>query len=306
MPLIRLPRIADDAPPTPGLLRGAVPLLLLVVLLVTALPAAAAKAKLQDRLQRGETLLREGRFAEALEISGPLLHDVGPQLVASTVQGQESLGTVMGLHALALAGVAVGDGRPEDAGLAPVSDQEWEALFYWGLAQSLQPALRRSSLAAYGEVGRWLAGYRYDRECRLLKPGAAEGEADSAAQGEGGLGGGEPGASELWLERLFAEGQEALGEGDDLEPPVKLHAPPPVYNRKARHVGIVGEVVINSVIAPDGRVHHPCVLKTASPAFAYHLAEAVKEWRFEPAKKDGEPVAAYYHLTTNFRRGGRS
>lgn len=28
--------------------------------------------------------------------------------------------------------------------------------------------------------------------------------------------------------------------------------------------------------------------------------EAVREWKFEPATLDGEPVAVYYNLTINF------
>ncbi len=49
-------------------------------------------------------------------------------------------------------------------------------------------------------------------------------------------------------------------------------------------------------IAPDGAARVVLVKPTASPRLNYLLLEALKQWRFFPAEKDGKPVASVVDL----------
>ena len=85
-----------------------------------------------------------------------------------------------------------------------------------------------------------------------------------------------------------------------LVPPRKVRSPFPEYSPYAREAQVEGAVILRAVIDSEGRVRYPCVLDTDSPVFVYMLAQAVKDWRFEPALVDSRPVPVYYELTTNF------
>lgn len=87
----------------------------------------------------------------------------------------------------------------------------------------------------------------------------------------------------------------------DVEPPQKVSTPPPTIQHRPRHGNGYGKVVVQAVIATDGRVVCPRVLEGASPGFTDAALEAVVGWRFEPATRDGEPVPVRYTLTTTFR-----
>lgn len=70
--------------------------------------------------------------------------------------------------------------------------------------------------------------------------------------------------------------------------------------------GKPGVLIIESVIAPDGRIARFQVLKGPHDEILDRaLADALKEWRFTPAKLHGEPVAVYYTLTIEVNRQPR-
>ena len=62
--------------------------------------------------------------------------------------------------------------------------------------------------------------------------------------------------------------------------------------------GKPGVLIIETVIAPDGRIARVQMLRGPHDEILDRaLADALKEWRFEPAKMNGKPVAVYYTLT---------
>ena len=62
--------------------------------------------------------------------------------------------------------------------------------------------------------------------------------------------------------------------------------------------GQPGVLIVESVIAPDGRIAQVKVLRGPQDEILDRaLAEAFKEWRFVPAKLQGKPVPVYYTLT---------
>jgi TonB family protein len=51
------------------------------------------------------------------------------------------------------------------------------------------------------------------------------------------------------------------------------------------------KVRISFVVAPDGSVADVKLLKRSTPEFDDYAVSAVRKWKFEPATKDGTPVA---------------
>jgi len=63
-----------------------------------------------------------------------------------------------------------------------------------------------------------------------------------------------------------------------------------------------GVILIESIIDRRGRV---CAarLQRGSEPFATAFLEAVKQWKFKPATRNGKAVAVFYYLTVNFDGG---
>jgi len=102
------------------------------------------------------------------------------------------------------------------------------------------------------------------------------------------------------------------GEGIDpylpgtpgLVPPVLIPATRalPKYPDLARRAGIMASVILLAVIEKDGRVGEIEVMKNPDQRWGFDLAaiEAVKQWRYQPALMNGEPVAAYIQVMVEF------
>jgi TonB family protein len=55
------------------------------------------------------------------------------------------------------------------------------------------------------------------------------------------------------------------------------------------------------IVTPDGRTHDVRVARTAGMGLDEKAIEAVRTWRFEPARKDGQPVAVQISVEVSFR-----
>jgi TonB family protein len=62
----------------------------------------------------------------------------------------------------------------------------------------------------------------------------------------------------------------------------------------------MGTVVLWLVVGPDGRPRDIKVLRTLGLGLDEKAIEAVKNWRFEPAMKDGKPVSCMINVEVNF------
>lgn len=56
---------------------------------------------------------------------------------------------------------------------------------------------------------------------------------------------------------------------------------------------------LQAVIDTDGRVLAPVVIAGGSPGMTYEVLEALRSWRYQPARKKGLPVAVFRSLTIN-------
>jgi protein TonB len=76
----------------------------------------------------------------------------------------------------------------------------------------------------------------------------------------------------------------------------------PSYPNNARRLGIQGTTLLSVFVAVDGRVADVVVKQSAGhPDLDQAAAEAVKRWRFEPARRGSEAVAMWVLLPVEFR-----
>lgn len=89
--------------------------------------------------------------------------------------------------------------------------------------------------------------------------------------------------------------------GGGVLPPREIFAPEPEYSEEARKAKYQGTCVLAVVVGPDGIPRDIRVQNTLGMGLDEKAIEAVKKWRFEPAKKDGRPVAVLISVQVNFR-----
>jgi protein TonB len=87
--------------------------------------------------------------------------------------------------------------------------------------------------------------------------------------------------------------------GGQIVPPRKTNDVPPVYPAAARAARVTGVVLVEAVIGLDGRVRDARVLRS-SPLLDRAALDAVREWRYTPARLNGEPVEVFLTVAVSF------
>jgi TonB family protein len=75
----------------------------------------------------------------------------------------------------------------------------------------------------------------------------------------------------------------------------------PWYPSILKAAGIEGEAWLKVFINEKGSVEKAEVIKTTHPAFAEAAIEAVKQWEFSPAMKDGKPLKSEVTIPFRFK-----
>lgn len=86
-----------------------------------------------------------------------------------------------------------------------------------------------------------------------------------------------------------------------IKPPKAKHTEDPTYPPDERKAGKEGEVRLHIVVDEQGSVRTPTIDASSGPEFTKAAIEAVRMWTFEPAKLNGQPVAALITIKVNFR-----
>ncbi len=89
--------------------------------------------------------------------------------------------------------------------------------------------------------------------------------------------------------------------GGGVSAPRAIFTPEPEYSEEARKAKYQGTVVLLVIVAPDGRVHDIRVQRSLGLGLDENAVKTVRTWRFEPARKDGQPVAVQMGIEVNFR-----
>lgn len=83
--------------------------------------------------------------------------------------------------------------------------------------------------------------------------------------------------------------------------PVPVHSPPPVYPRRSLRQGESGEVLLEVLVGADGRPRQVDIARSSSHRALDHAAvSAVRRWRFQPAMRQGQPVAQVVQIPVAF------
>ncbi|MGH9508516.1 MAG: energy transducer TonB [Terriglobales bacterium] len=89
--------------------------------------------------------------------------------------------------------------------------------------------------------------------------------------------------------------------GGGVSAPRPLFTPDPEYSEEARRAKHQGTVVLWLVVGPDGRPRDLRVLRSLGLGLDEKAMEAVRQWKFEPARKNGTPVAVRINVEVDFK-----
>lgn len=97
------------------------------------------------------------------------------------------------------------------------------------------------------------------------------------------------------------QGEPIYKPGPGIKPPRATYRPVPEYDDKDRKKKVNGTVVLSVIVTKDGGAADIKVTKSLTPGLDKQAIKAVSQWRFDPATKDGEPVAVRIEIETSFR-----
>ena len=88
--------------------------------------------------------------------------------------------------------------------------------------------------------------------------------------------------------------------GSGIEPPRLLREVKAIYTDDARRRGITGDVDLEIVVKRDGTVDDVRVRRGLDTGLDQRAIAAVREWRFVPARRQGEPVDVVVEVSVEF------
>lgn len=118
---------------------------------------------------------------------------------------------------------------------------------------------------------------------RAWAAGSAAAPVRASGRGGGGVGGG------------------VFRVGGGVSAPRAIYTPDPEYSEEARKARQQGTVVLWIVIDREGKPREARVVRSLGMGLDERAIDAVRRWRFEPAQKDGRPVAVQVNVEVSFR-----
>lgn len=104
-----------------------------------------------------------------------------------------------------------------------------------------------------------------------------------------------------WIAVGLAQAAESPKAAPKVIPPTLVHKVEPEYTSEARAQRIEGVMTLRAEITPDGTAVNIEVLRSLNPGLDAKAVRAVQQWRFRPAKKDGESVSMAATIDVEFR-----
>jgi protein TonB len=96
-------------------------------------------------------------------------------------------------------------------------------------------------------------------------------------------------------------GGGAYRVGGGVSAPKALYAPDPEYSEEARKAKYQGTVVLWLVVDASGRPQQIRIQRALGMGLDEKAIEAVKQWKFDPARRDGQAVPVMINVEVNFR-----
>ena len=115
----------------------------------------------------------------------------------------------------------------------------------------------------------------------------------------GGIGSGRgPGVGPGWGGGI---GGGVYHVGGGVTAPRAIYSPDPEFSEEARKAKYQGTVVLSVIVGTDGRTHNIRVQRSLGLGLDEKAIQAIREWRFEPGRKDGAAVAVLVNVEVSFR-----
>jgi protein TonB len=89
--------------------------------------------------------------------------------------------------------------------------------------------------------------------------------------------------------------------GGGVSAPKVTYQPDPEYSEEARKAKYQGVCVLSLIVGPDGKPRDVKVARSLGLGLDEKAIEAVNQWKFEAAQKDGKPVAVAINVEVTFR-----
>ena len=89
--------------------------------------------------------------------------------------------------------------------------------------------------------------------------------------------------------------------GGGVSAPKAIYSPDPEYSEEARKAKYQGVCVLSLIVGPDGKPRDIHVSRSLGLGLDEKAIQAVNQWKFEPAQKDGRPVAVAINVEVQFR-----
>ncbi len=89
--------------------------------------------------------------------------------------------------------------------------------------------------------------------------------------------------------------------GPGMTPPHMTYSPEPEFSDLARKKKFQGTCLLELVVGADGKPRDVRVTRPLGLGLDEQAVKAVKKWEFEPARKDGQPIAVKMHIEVSFR-----
>ncbi len=93
---------------------------------------------------------------------------------------------------------------------------------------------------------------------------------------------------------------QAYAVSGDITPPQLTEVASPDYTAEARRKKIEGSVTMTIVVSKRGDVTDARVVQGLGYGLDENALLAVKEWKYKPAERNGEPVAVKMEVSVNF------
>ena len=97
------------------------------------------------------------------------------------------------------------------------------------------------------------------------------------------------------------DGSAVYGVGCGIKAPHPTRQQEPDYSERARKKKISGTVQLSAVVDSSGDVRDIQVTKSLERSLDQQAIAALNRWKFEPAIKDGQPVAVKLEIEMSFR-----
>jgi TonB family protein len=162
------------------------------------------------------------------------------------------------------------------------------------VAPSVTPNMMSSALNAHPTAPAHASDEPVDEPNVTAHPGYAEANGYTQAEIPSSSS-----AASLPVPTIQPEGPVKVG--GKVEEPKLVVSAMPVYPQAAKNSGVQGDVVIETTIDKDGNVAGMRVI--SGPAMLRQSAvDALRKWKYEPSKLDGQPISVQMTVTLKFRK----